>query len=204
MSTYGTFGQQVFHPVRPFGDYLAGVINGILTPVTVWLIYKTFQSQKDEFSSQEKQIHTQNSEMQRQTRIMQQQAFEQTFFTWHESYLKFFENIEVSVGDRNQWLQYLTTFPYRRISRTDSQGAVEIGFYQVYEEVKNRSLILFTEGLSQKYENLNGLISTLLGLMIWINKSEILDDDKKRHYFDIIKRGLGNFELRIIFFCGDV
>ena len=61
-----------------FGDYFSGIITGILTPVTVYLVWMTYTSQSKEFKEL-RQINQEN------TKLMGQQSFEQTFFSWMKS-----------------------------------------------------------------------------------------------------------------------
>lgn len=61
-----------------FGDYLAGTLSGILTPVTVILIWLTYKSQKEESTNQGLIIV-------KQMDLLSQQSFEQTFFSWLQS-----------------------------------------------------------------------------------------------------------------------
>jgi len=67
-----------------FGDFIGGFIGTLIGLVTIFLVYKTYASQKEELEEQRKLLDAQQNELKLTRTTQEKQNFENTFFKLYE------------------------------------------------------------------------------------------------------------------------
>lgn len=177
-----------------FGDYLSGVVGTILTIISIYLLWKTYTSQKDELKKQKEFIA-------KQTQVMEQQAFEQTFFAMLNCTLQ-----ELSAVRTGQGRTY-TDFTYTFINNfaTEETGVMaRIG--QARHGDNHNGIIyqslhrVYAQIYKENQSTIDYLVSNVFNLISWIdlprNYPASLTD--KNFYVDALKHQLKNEEICVI------
>lgn len=198
-----------------FGDFLGGILNPVVGLITLLLLVRTLELQREELQEQRHEIRRQNN-------ILSRQAIEQGLFAWIADYkaglsaFTYPTEIDEITGavirqdEGGAALKALMRETCRNtyFSRTPPDGVVtrmasSYGPWQPAElDLHLRHILRRWDRLrAHDREHLEGLLRTLYGLFKWIDETD-LDAMEKFGYASIVRARLSTTELNVLFLNG--
>lgn len=194
-----------------FGDFIGGLMNPVVGIVTIVLLVRTLNSQRED-SKQSAQV------LAEQHRAIQIQSFEQTLFKWLDSYKQSITEIRVinKVSDIETKLVGLEAVEYIYSSAIKTPKALRAHFNGTYSkenwlslpqsliEETNKSISTRVGRIHaiRKNANLTRSIRLIYGLLRFIDTYPALEEEQKQKYANIIRAHLSEDELTILFYYG--
>ncbi len=180
-----------------FGDYFTGVINGILSPVTLILVWLTYMSQKEELKKQ-REIN------EAQMKIMAQQSFEQTFFSltanlrrelnyFSDTQKGVYSNLIEEIRRPVRGLDEYFRLDFNREDRTYSNDEMLLLMLRKFER-------FYWEPYHKHQSAIHYLTENVLHIIEWIDGAQnfpTTPEDKSK-YLKILKVQLKSEELTVI------
>lgn len=171
-----------------FGDFLSGFLGAVFGMITIYLVYKTFKSQKEELNDQKKLLVDQQAELRLTRASQERQNFENTFFNLLSHNRQLHKQIDIDYSKN------LTLIPFR-VKR------IATDFLKLYKKNKSDinlskntlSEILSRSILIKEYSLLNHYVSSTIQIATYINNSNF-DNNLKNMYSLILENNLGHFE----------
>ena len=187
-----------------FGDYLGGVVNPIIGLATVVLIAMSLVTQRQELRATQNELKSSNSE----TRRM---AFEQSFFSWLNSYQRLLDTVSTPRGPigRRALIQWKNEyFDVARIGKLvygapsqDTEDVTSFMRHLLDHSIKQRAdsyelnklfeffrltLVNYQQAYSENRSDLDALFRTIFRLIKWIDQST-MPQEEKWHYVAIVR-----------------
>jgi len=206
-----------------FGDFLGGILNPAVGLVTVYLILTNVKMQQRELASSIQELKHSNTALTAQIKVSEHQAFEQTFFTWLESY----QNIVASVnfttpqGVREPGRDGLLSAFQRKFSHDNlaprivhaglPTGSSYLAFTEsgsVEDEytpkVKSALIDAWQAVYSTTDHHIAAMFRTLYRLILWVDSrpTELISNDLKWEYIAIARAQISDIELTYLFLNG--
>jgi len=181
-----------------FGDFIGGSLNPVIGLITISLLVLTLRSQQ--------------AEMREQRQQSAKQAFEQTFFTWLNSYRSAIYQFrfrppnagvtEKEGVDAMHWvLSYARSLPPSGFAELHRNVDIDTREKQRKQE-RELTTAWWLDRFNQLEPQLGSIIRTLYTLIRWIDKNDSLSTREKWDYIAIVRAQLSSPELRILFFNG--
>lgn len=184
-----------------FGDFLGGIINPVVGIITIILLVLTLMSQRRELKEQRNQ--------------MALAAFEQTFFTWLNTYRDLVNRFRYLYSRMPEEVRY-------GIDGLE-QATKDTNYRSNAEAIERSAFVSRAGGLgpttsrgtyfstvaatwrrvySKSEPQLGAMLRTLFTLIRWVDKNPALTAQQKWDYVAIVRAQLSSPELRILFFNG--
>jgi hypothetical protein len=161
-----------------FGDYVGGFIGTIIGALTLFYVYKTYETQQLELKNQEKKL--------------EKEEFEHNFFTLLKYFSFVIESLEYNnATNKNSFRIFIRDFKYhiiKTLSKNQSSNN------EIKLEIKFN---YFNMDNGYPFE---GYFNSLTQILEFINKNENFNIDN--FYSDIIKNQFTSFELVTLFYYG--
>jgi hypothetical protein len=212
---YVTFDGVIFPSTKAradwgtFGDYFGGVLNPIFgfssfLALLVTIIYQAKELKLSRTELELSRVELSNSAiaLTNQNKAIELQSFEQTFFSWLNTYHSFLDSIEFVISANN--------VPHVNKGRTALNNYFNRQFHSIQERISSGNVI-DSEIASQSkgsWENtykeneyqLDSLFRTLYRLILWVDMQDKLNDDDKWLYISIIRSQLSWVEMVYLFY----
>lgn len=182
-----------------FGDYLAGTAGPIIGFASVMVLIAT--------------LHSQQSELSEQRRQASRQAFEQTFFTWLNSYRSAVNQFQfMPTHHQNATSKFGVEALHWMLSDARTIGPLEFDvlykdFSLEAKETQRKSeqketLEWWSKVFNASEPQLGSLVRSLYTLIRWVDRNPDLSTQDKWDYVAIVRAQLSSPELRMLFFNG--
>ncbi len=199
------------------GDFFGGVINPIVGLITVYLILTSIKIQRHELKGATEAFKAQNA-------ATTHQSFEQTFFSWLNSYSELVKSITVNeqgteykgraalrkIWEKNlcedvfldQINAVISSEDYYTLSIEEKATVSSEGKTHIFSWATAAWEIAYSENRHQ----FATLLRTLYRLIKWVDEQpeEALSTERKWHYISIIRAQLSEYELIMMLFNGHV
>ena len=206
-----------------FGDFLGGLLNPAVGLVTIYLVLANVRMQQKELRNSLQELKTSNVALIAQIKASELQSFEQTFFTWLNSYQNIVNSASytnsqgvLSSGRDSLLNAYLHKFNDDDIARTVVTAGLPTGdcfikFRQtgyVSEEhmpaVEAAIMAKWGDVYKNMRHHIGSMFRTLFRLLIWIDAqpSNILNTQKKWEYIKIVRAQVSDIELIYLYLNG--
>lgn len=208
-----------------FGDFVGGILNPLIGLATIYLVLINVKLQRTELQASLAEMRTTNSAMTKQIHASRVQDFQQTFFTWLNSYREIVKSIQFEDQHKNirfgtkalhhMWSNTLVAsyFSFQEKLRINGVLGSDVSKFLNLDVIMNeesRSAIYKTvierwEGLyaSESYQ-LDSMFRTLYRLIRWVDEqpNELLSPDEKWKYVSIVRAQITQIEMYFMFFNG--
>ncbi|OYY93181.1 MAG: hypothetical protein B7Y41_12715 [Hydrogenophilales bacterium 28-61-23] len=218
------------------GDYFGGVLNPIFSFLTILALVLTLTLQSRELKLSREELELSRTELRKsaealrgQNKAIDRQSFEQTFFSWLNTYRELLASIELSSNDEvlrgkralmrlwsylldasHVWSTIRKQYPYLPTANTNrpAAGRAEDSLRSLQEGERglvSKVAIERWEELYAKYEyQLDSLFRVLYRLIVWIDSQdeERLSPAQKWLYVSIVRAQLSWIELVYLFYNG--
>lgn len=197
-----------------FGDYLGGVLNPLVGIVTVLLVLINVRLQRQELKNSIQEMRSSNKALKEQNAAMEVQGFQNTFFSWLNSYHNIVGNFEVtgSMGGPpyrgHAALSYIKRFELNNetylqnlfdLLNTSDKGRFRNGLELENEEaaqnIELRILKRWREKKISREDFFEGGFRSLINIIEWVDlQPRVIPGVKKAECFRIIRSQLTNAE----------
>ena len=194
------------------GDFLGGTMNPIVAIVTVYLLVRTIELQRQELAETRAEMKEQRKETEKQNGILSLQAFEQSFFSWFASYENAVTEISVtysrgSAGTTEVFGRTALKSKLSNVLAYESyafgQNAKQAAADEIALSAEDHDAFFvdilkrWKESYNANIDEFGTLIETLYGLIQWVDSSE-MSQDQKSHYVGIIGSRISHTESRLL------
>ncbi|MFL9926011.1 putative phage abortive infection protein [Herbaspirillum lusitanum] len=194
------------------GDFIGGLLNPVIGGATVFLVFLTLRLQKAELNAAKLELAASRATMDAQNKAIEMQRFEQTFFSWLNTYSQIFSDLafknphgfsvvgrealdkhmSYSLGDfetQKEYSNLSNDFELKRVKKISQKNIVLMDTYLTnsWDEFRLQ-LSSFVEPLTK----------TFLSLLAWIDAQKFLNDADKVQYAEIIKSQLSQSEIKLL------
>jgi hypothetical protein len=188
------------------GDFLGGVLNPVFAFASFIALLITIIYQAKELNASTRELKNSAQALAAQNKAIEIQSFEQTFFSWLNTYHSLLNSITEEKRTNNT--------PHKIVGRAALNGFWGNFFNYGYIEALNRSeqpnysYAKILEDwdklyLDEEYQ-LDSLFRTLYRLILWVDKqnTEKLTTEQKWLYISIIRSQLSSIELNYLYLNG--
>ncbi len=201
------------------GDYFGGIINPIIGLATILLIVITIRIQRRELKSSLEELRTSNYAISRQ-------SFENSFFSWLNTYHRLLESITVpksafrqggEMGRHALQLMFENNFSTYTVWSSDELPLVnrlpdgkELHVHQpeYWQHIPSTQRLSHINRLKRRYQDLfesqryqfDGLFRTLYRLLKWVDEHNQLETEDKWFYVAIIRAQLSWIEMAYVLY----
>jgi len=206
-----------------FGDFLGGLLNPAVGLVTIYLVLANVRMQQKELRNSLQELKTSNVALIKQIKASELQSFEQTFFTWLNSYQNIVNSASytnpqgiLSSGRDSLLNAYSYQFNDNDIARAVVAAGLPAGecFIKFHEsgyvseehmaKVQAAIMAKWTSVYNNMRHHIGSMFRTLFRLLVWIDSqpSSILDTQKKWEYIKIVRAQISDIELIYLYLNG--
>jgi hypothetical protein len=206
-----------------FGDFFGGLLNPTMGLVTIYLVLANVRLQRKELKNSLQELRNSNKALLQQNRLAESQAFEQSFFTWLNSYQNIVSSVAHTTGQGNKAVgrealleAYASRFNHEEISLIVSQhaslrgdalnaflrsGDLDPSFQPKIKEALDHVWVSLYQ---ETRHDIGAMFRTLFRLLTWIDSRPItlLSCDQKWDYVAIVRAQISDIELVYLFFNG--
>ena len=191
-----------------FGDYFGGMLNPIFGLLSFIALLATivYQAKSLKLSANELELSRIELEGSRealtaQYKAIELQSFEQTFFSWLNTYRTLLDSIEKQSNYNGQAIngrRALIDFKYHAL--IDFNSNLSKGIYADNEQL----ILAIKESWDKLYKTnesqLDSLFRTLYRLLLWVDQNSKLNQSEKWLYISIIRSQLSWIEMVYLFY----
>lgn len=207
-----------------FGDFMGGLLNPAIGAVTIYLVLVSVYLQRKELRNSISEMKTSNNALETQINETKRQSFEQTFFTWLNSYRQLVDSIRGLIEGKEYfgrqalyetWNDSLSASSGKFAALLMSSGlpsgepyrAFQAAAHAVPEHVPiiKQAILKSWERIYQKQQHqIDSVFRTLFRLLMWIDEQpkDLIGEDEKWRYVSIVRAQVSQIELFYLYYNG--
>lgn len=185
------------------GDFFGGILNPIFGFASFLALLATIFYQAKELNASTKELKNSATALAAQNRAIELQSFEQTFFSWLNTYRSLLDSVE-KIYQHNSYT--LTLSGRRALKYIKDQAFLDFDSKQLKGDfTKDVELIVAVkESWNKLYKDeesqLDSLFRTLYRLFLWVDQNTKLNPTEKWLYISIIRSQLSWIEMVYLFY----
>lgn len=186
-----------------FGDFFGGVLNPIFGFASFLALLATIFYQAKELNASTKELKNSATALAAQNRAIELQSFEQTFFSWLDTYRSLLDSVEFETMVNNipfisKGRRALIKFIDRQFHSLNEQIAK--GNFQNDAEIVVHSKNSWENTYKENEFQLDSLFRTLYRLFLWVDENGRLEIHQKWLYVSIIRSQLSQIEMVYLYY----
>jgi hypothetical protein len=186
-----------------FGDFFGGVLNPIFGFASFLALLATIFYQAKELNASTKELKNSAEALAAQNRAIELQSFEQTFFSWLNTYRSLLDSVETQTNYNQQ--------PIILNGRRALSKFIDLAFIEFHSNLSKGSyvddeqtILAVKESWNKLYKNhethLDSLFRTLYRLFLWVDQNTKLNPTEKWLYISIVRSQLSWIEMVYLFY----
>lgn len=183
-----------YNYLSAFGDFLSGFLGAAFGMITIYLVYKTFKSQKEELHDQKQLLADQQEELRLTRASQEKQNFENTFFRMLEQNRAVLGQLNSNGKAGLELVEYHT----RKIA-TKFWGSYKNHKDDNVKNIEYLELSINESLFIREYSSYHNYFMNILQTSTYISKANLSKNDKKI-YFMILENSLSLYE-KLLFYC---
>lgn len=200
---YLTFSGEIFPSNQrsewgTLGDFFGGILNPIFGFASFLALLATIFYQSKELNASTKELRNSATALASQNKAIELQSFEQTFFSWLNTYRSLldsveFENIVNNIPYSTKGRGALVKYINRQFRTLNNQ--LDRADFNANDELVNHIKISWEKTYKENEYQLDSLFRTLYRLFLWVDQQEKLNNSQKWLYISIIRSQLSWIEM---------